>query len=129
MVAGAGVVLGIMLWFAWPGVHAYFNDDDILNLRNALPKSTSELILTTLDFSPDAYRPVGLLWYKGMLAIAGLNPLPFRIVPFLIVVFNLVLLCAFTFTLTKSAEVTLLAALFGCFHSRMESLYFSSASM
>ncbi len=32
MVAGAGVVLGIMLWFAWPGVHAYFNDDDIYDI-------------------------------------------------------------------------------------------------
>lgn len=64
-----------------------------------------------------------------MLAIAGLNPLPFRIVPFVILLFNLALLCAVTFTLTKSAEITLLAALFGCFHSRMNDLYFSSANI
>lgn len=122
-------MLSILLWFAWPGVHAYFNDDDILNLRNALGKSVGELILETFNFSPRAYRPVGLLWYKGMLAMAGLNPLPFRIVPFIVLLFNLSLLCAFTFTLTSSAEITLLAALFGCFHSRMEGLYFSSANI
>ncbi len=124
-----GIVLAMLLWFSWPGIHSYFVDDDILNLRNAIGVPAGKLVYQTFALSPDGYRPAGLLWYKTMREIAGMNLLPFRIAPMLFLVLNLGLMCLFAFALTGSLEIMSLAALIGCFHSRMTDLYFSSADI
>jgi len=123
------VVLAVLLWFSWPGIHKYFVDDDVTSLRYAIAAPAGTLLYQTFAFSPEGYRPIGLLWYKAMREIAGLHQLPFRIVPMVILIFNLGLMGLLTFTLTQSTEITLLAMLLASFHSRMIDLYFSSSDI
>jgi hypothetical protein len=61
--------------------------------------------------------------------LAGLHPRPFHWVCFGILVTNLALLFLVARSLTGSSEIAILATLIGCFHSRMDGLYFTTSTI
>ena len=80
---------GIFVAFAGDGIRAYFTPDDMMNLYVSWSAAPAELLHND--------RPLGALAYRGLFALFGLNPLPYRIVCFVLLpphLFNLVHLCA-----------------------------------
>ena len=80
-VAGASLTIAaVFLFLAGDGLSAYFTPDDMMNLYGAWFRPVLE-----------QGRPLGALVYRAIFAVFGLDPLPYRMVCFLLLAGNLVL--------------------------------------
>ncbi len=104
------------MFFVWPGLKLYFDNDDMMNLYFAW----SRPLLSS-------YRPLGALFYRTMFALAGFHPLPFRIVCVALGAVNLGLCFWFAKLVSHSDRVAALAVLLFAFHSRMMEVWFRTA--
>ncbi|MGI8742042.1 MAG: hypothetical protein ACR2NN_05645 [Bryobacteraceae bacterium] len=127
--AASALIAAIFFRFARPGLGYYFTADDVMNLRRAWPEPVWHFARDCFTFSPVAYRPFGLLEYRAIFALVGFHPLPFHLISFGFLSFNLVLLAWLARRLTGSIKIGLLAALIGCFHSRMDYLYLNTGTI
>src|SRR5215831_16274583 len=101
-IAAVLTVLGFFAFFAGDGLYAYFTPDDMMNLYDSWFRPLVET---------DRY--LGTLVYRGLFALAGLNPLPYRAVCMALLLVNLGLLYRFCVRLTGSREAGALACLVG----------------
>ncbi len=109
---------GCLFALAGDGVRAYFTPDDMMNLYGAW------------SFSPlAADRPVGALFYRGLFALFGLHPLPYRLAAFALLAANLALLYGFCARLARSREVAALACLLGAYQAHLADLYYSTGAI
>jgi hypothetical protein len=117
-IAAALTVLGFFVFFAGDGLFAYFTPDDMMNLYDSW-------------FRPlvDTDRYLGTLAYRGLFAVAGFHPLPYRAVCMLLLVVNLGLLYRFCLRLSNSREVAVLACLLGAYHAHLADLYYSTGTI
>src|ERR1051325_1751675 len=97
------LVAAILFILAGDGLAGYFTPDDMMNLY--LAWAATPLALFHQD------RPLGQAVYKVVFAVAGLHPLPFRLLAFSILLANLVLLYKFCLRLSSSREVAVIACL------------------
>ncbi len=111
-------IAGIFFGFAGDGLRAYFTPDEMMNFYGAWFRPLLE-----------SRRPVGDLIFRGIFAVAGLNPLPFRLVCFALLAANLVLLYLLCRKLSGSSEVGALACLLGAYHAHLADLYYSSDTL
>src|ERR1044072_2295710 len=101
------VIAGIIPWLAGGGVSASFIQDDMMNLYEAW-------------FRPlDSQRPMTVVFYDAIFAWAGLNPLPYHVALYAVLVANLVLLYCFCVRLSGSRAVGALACLLGAYHAHL----------
>lgn len=119
--AAALVVCGILFVFAGDGIAGYFTADDMMNLYRAWSATPAGLLAQD--------RPVAQAVYRAVFGIFGLNPLPFRLVAFVLLLANLALLYRFCVRLSQSREVAALACLFGAYHAHLADLYYSSGTL
>lgn len=128
--AAAGIAIAIyFLAFTSEGLRAYFNTDDLVNLNIYAGQSVGALLKAVLLYFTPSYRPLGGLFYRSLFGIFGLHPLPYRVVCFLFLGIDL-LLVYFSFrVLTGSRETGALAALIATFHARLADLYWSSGTI
>ena len=117
-ILAALVIAGVFLYFAGDGLRAYFTPDEMMNFYGAW-------------FRPllGSRRPVGDLLYRGIFAVWGLNPLPYRLVCYSLLGANLALIYAFCRKLSGSSEVGALACLLGAYHAHLADLYYSSDTL
>jgi len=116
----AGVVLGIFWTFAGDGLHGYFAPDEMMNLYAAWSPPAAQLIHNE--------RPLGALVYRALFSLFGLNPLPYRVVCYALLLANLGLLYGFCARLA-SREAAALACLLGAYHARLADLYYTSSDI
>src|SRR5262249_54867647 len=109
------IIAGFTLRFAGDGLLVSFTPDDLMNLYLAWFRPIAE-----------AERPVGALFYRGVFALFGLNPLPYRIFCFLLLFANCVLLYRFCVRLSGSREIGATACLIGAYHAHLADLYYST---
>jgi hypothetical protein len=109
-------LLAYYLFFVWPGLKLYFDNDDMMNLYFAWNKPLLE-----------SYRPLGALFYRAMFAAAGFNPLPFRIACVALGAVNMGLCFWFAKLVTASNRIAALAVLLFAFHSRMMEVWYRTA--
>jgi hypothetical protein len=114
-------ICGIFLGFAGDGIRAYFTPDDMMNLYVSWSASPMELLHND--------RPMGALVYRAMFACFGLDPLPYRIFCFALLLANLALLYRFCLRLSGSREVAALACLLGAYHAHLADLYYSTGTL
>src|SRR5437879_8431623 len=74
-------------------------------------------------------RYLGTLVYRGLFAVAGLNPLPYRAVCMLLLLVNLGLLYRFCLRISNSREIAALACLLGAYHAHLADLYYSTGTI
>ncbi len=117
-IGAVAIVIGYLIIFAGDGLFAYFTPDDMMNLYGAWFRPVIE-----------ADRPMGAIFYRGLFAAFGLNPLPYRIGCLLLLLINLGLLYAFCFHLSRSREVAALACLLGAYHAHLADLYYSTGTV
>ena len=119
--AAALVVCAILFVFAGDGVGGYFTPDDMMNLYQAWSATPAGLLHQD--------RPVGQAVYRTMFALFGLNPLPFRLLAFALLLANLALLYRFCLRLSESREIAALACLLGAYHAHLADLYYSTGTL
>ncbi len=100
-----------------------------MNLRRSWPKPIWEMIRDCIFLWQPAYRPLGDLAYRLMFELAGLHPWLYHLVCFALLIGNSFLLYCLAQRLTQSHAIALITALIGCFHSRMDALYLSPATI
>lgn len=126
------VVAAIGLWFflnAWRGLTMYFAGDDLMNLYLAWDFPRLHLLVANLTPFTKVYRPAGAVLYRTLYAIFGLNPVPFRIAFFCLLILNIVLIYRVTRLLSGSQEIAILAALLGAYHQRAGDIYFRGSTI
>jgi len=114
-------ICAIFLAFAGDGIRAYFTPDDMMNLYVSWSATPLELLHND--------RPMGALVYRALFACFGLDPLPYRLVCFALLLANLALLYSFCRRLSGSREVAALACLLGAYHAHLADLYYSTGTI
>jgi hypothetical protein len=116
--ACAFLIGALFFAFAGDGLRSYFTPDDMMNLYFAW----SAPIL-------HADRPVGALVYRGLFALFGLHPLPYRVLAYALLLANLGLLYLFCARVSHSREAAALACLLGAYHAHLSDLYYSTGTI
>jgi hypothetical protein len=112
----AAFILAWFLFFTWKSLGRYFDNDDMMNLYLAWSKPLAEI-----------YRPVGGLFYRGIFALAGFHPAPFRVACLAIGVVNIGLCWWFARLVSASERVAALSILLFAFHTRMMEVWWRTA--
>lgn len=128
-IALALIVGGWFLGHTWKGLFVYFTDDDLMNMYGAWMMPLHKLILANLTPFTSVYRPVGSALYRVLYFFAGLSPLPFRVIAYVLLLVNVWLLYRVTRLLTESTEVAVLAALIGSYHGRTIDLFTNNGTI
>ena len=115
-VVAASVVLALYFFFTARSAGRYFDNDDMMNLYFAWSRPLAQV-----------YRPVGALFYRGMFAMAGFHPVPFRLACLAIGAVNLGLCWRFAALVSGSGRVAALACLLFAFQSRLVEVWFRTA--
>ncbi|MEX2263480.1 MAG: hypothetical protein WD696_16095 [Bryobacteraceae bacterium] len=123
------VVYAHFLALAADGLWSYFTPDDMMNLYGYWSKPLSRLLLDGLPLFSSGYRPAGALFYVPVFHVFGFDPLPFRVVCFLLLALNLYLNFAFVHRLTGSSAAAIVSALLFSYHAHFADLYYSSGAV
>jgi len=100
-----------------------------MNLYFAWKKTPVETLRANLFFWSDFYRPLGSLFYRGMFAAAGFNPLPFRLVCLAIGAANIALCGWFVKLISGSERAVALAVLLFAFQPRLLELWYRTSTI
>jgi hypothetical protein len=123
-----GLILYVFLRFARVGLRADFTGDDLNNLYQAWAKPFVKLLGENLLFFTSGYRPLGSLVYRLLFAASGLNPLPFRIAIYVLLIINLYLLYRVASEIA-TREIAILTALLFCFNASFVELYYNTGTI
>ena len=123
------IAFGWLLLFARNGLLAPFSGDDLMNLHGYLSRPLASLIVDNLRYWSTSYRPLGGIFYVLLYRWFGLDPLPFRLACFGLLVLNLGLLGRFTLRLSESREAVFLALLLAGYHAWFVDLYYSTGTV
>jgi hypothetical protein len=121
-----------VLWFARPGLAAWFTADDVMNLQALHGLWDRPGWLTAWDLvNPfgGRYRPVGGIFYRVSWHLFGLNPLPYRIACFLFLLAGLGLAWRLIRRHAESWPASVAGMLVMAFHPAMVDLYFNSGTV
>lgn len=120
------------LFFSGGSLGTYFTFDDGMNLvalhrHWEVPLYTS--VLDVLKVFTPAYRPLGALFYRPLYNLFGFNPLPFRIVAYLLMILNILLAFRFARALEATGEACALSTLLFCYNGSMQDLYYNTGTI
>ena len=114
-------------WFAWSGLLAGFAPDDMMNLHGYWKAGWAQAVYGQFLIGTNIYRPMGALFYLPLFDLFGLNPLPFRIVIFGLLLLNVWLAWRVARVLGCGEAAAALAALVTCYHAGLADLHYSTA--
>ena len=118
------------LALAGQGLSAGFTTDDLVNLTTYWHQSPATLVKEIVWYFSPSYRPLGgLLFYRPLLALAGLQPLPYRILCFVLLAGNLGLMYLAIRSIVVSSEIAAISTLIGAFHPRLVDLYWNNGTI
>ena len=120
----SGLIAAWSLAHCWRGLFVYFSNDDIMNMYWARETPPARLLLSVLVPFTSVYRPSGAVFYRCLYALFGMQALPFRVVFYLLLAVNIVLLSKIT-----GPSVGALAAFLASFHNRYSDLYLNDGTI
>ena len=123
------LVLAYFLYFASDGLRAHWAPDDMMNMAGYWERGTWWAIGSQVMLASNAYRPMGALFYLPLYSVFGLDPLPFRIVIFLILAANVWLSYRFARLLGSTEMVAGLTALMVSYHAAMGELFYRTSTV
>ena len=112
-------LLAYFLFFSLPSVKMYFDSDDMYALYFAWSKPLLQIVRENLSIWKGEFRPFGAFFYRGIFAVAGFHPRPFRIAALLVCLFDVGLCFWFARLISGSERIASLAALLFTFQARM----------
>ena len=119
-------MLAYFVYLTIPGLCAYFTHDDLMNIYKAWSVPFSDVLQANLTFWSTFYRPLGSLFYASFFDRFGLDPFPYRLVCYTLVVVNLVVVYAFARLVANSVWAGVFTAAISAYHGNAGSLYYSS---
>jgi hypothetical protein len=111
------------------GLYVPLGFDDVMNLSFAWEPPWLELGAALINPFTPFYRPTGSLWYRVMFEFFGLDPFPYRIAGYGLLILNLFLVYRLTARLTRSKEVGAMASLLFVFHGRLAPIYLNNGTV
>ncbi|MBV9401868.1 MAG: hypothetical protein JO062_28095 [Bryobacterales bacterium] len=123
-------VVLLMLFFGnfhWHVRQAHFGLDEMHNLYTYWTPSLWRLVLEQLVFWSKFVRPMGVIYYRPLFALFGLNPVPFTIVRTAILFLNTILFLRLAFQITKSKWIAVLASFPVAYHANLGNLAYDGA--
>lgn len=115
--AGAAVVLAYFLRFVAPGLRAGLASDDPMNIYYYWSNGVGGLLRNLVLFFTDFVRPIGGVFYLPLYRAFGLNPLPYHVVTFCLLLLNTWLAFRFAVLLTESELAGGLCAFLVAYHA------------
>ena len=120
------------LFFTWRGLTSWFTSDDALNLyylHGVLTRSWVTCLSHAFIFPSSDYRPLGGAVYVLLYRLFGLNPLPYRVVCFMLLAGSLFLAWRLFRELSQSEPVAWIATLIFCYHAAETELFMSTGML
>jgi hypothetical protein len=115
--AGAAVVLGCFVRFVAPGLGAGLASDDPMNIYYYWSNGVGGLARNLVLFFTDYVRPMGGVYYLPLYRAFGLNPLPYHVVTFCLLLLNAWLAFRFAVLITESELAGGLCAFLVAYHA------------
>jgi len=115
------------LWWAAPGLWAYFAADDPMNLYVGWNATWLKYAWDNVLFFTGPARPLGNLFFKLGFALFGLDPLPYRIACFALLLVNVWLTYAVAEQVSRSRVTAFLTSLIAAYHAPLAGLYYLTA--
>ncbi len=126
-ILGALLLLSFFAAFHAGALHAYFRDDETMNLYGYWAPPLGKVVLAHLVFWSKFVRPLGALYYLPLYGIFGLNPVPFAVVRISILLVNTVVFYYLAKCVLRSRWMALLAAFPIAYHAGMGGLAYEGA--
>ncbi|MBL8174581.1 MAG: hypothetical protein JNK48_07925 [Bryobacterales bacterium] len=108
---------------------AHFAADDMMNMAAYHGLSAWELAFANLRFYSTFYRPLGGVYYASIFSFAGLNPLPYRIVVFVLLLLNIGLFYRFIRAITGSMPQAQGGVILCAYHHAMVVVYYFNSQI
>lgn len=125
-------IAGACAWFlahAWRGIFVQLQGDDLMNLYQAWTLPLPRLTIANLTPFTDVYRPLGAACYRILYWWAGLDPLPYRLFAYSLMLANIGLVYALVRRLGGSSEVAGAASLVYSFHPNLLDIYLNNGTI
>ncbi len=110
------------LYFAWPGLLAWFTPDDLMNLHGVAFLSPSQILVAK-------ERPAANLVLKGLWELFDLHPRPYRVFSFGLLLVNLWLALRLFLAWSGSWRAALFAGLLFGYHAQLQDFYFNGGTI
>jgi hypothetical protein len=120
----AALILAYFLFFTWQSRFMYFDADDMNTLYFSWSKPLLQVVQENLLLWKGEYRPLAGSFYRGIFAVAGFNPLPFRLAALAFCTLNLAVCFWFTRLISASERTAALATLLFAFQVQMIEVWF-----
>ncbi|HEX4276214.1 MAG TPA: hypothetical protein VHZ74_12715 [Bryobacteraceae bacterium] len=120
----AAVILAYFLFFTWNSRHMYFDADDMYALYFAWSKPLMQIVRENLYLWRGEFRPLGAFFYRGIYAVAGFDPYPFRIAELSVCIADMGICFWFIRLVSASERTAALATLLFAFQVRMLEVWF-----
>jgi hypothetical protein len=114
----------LFLCLAGNGITEFFGGDDLSNLYIYLGHPFGHWLMGLVRFWSSAwYRPLGGIVYLALFGTFGFNPLPFKILLFIVLLLNMLLFYHVARRLGGSARIASWALLLCSYHAAFNGLY------
>ena len=125
--AFAAFVLVWFVYFTHDGLGVHFAVDDLGNMAHYYRGGPLALAISQFTLWRGDYRPMGGLFYVPILAVAGLNPVPYQAALLAILLVNVYLVYRLARQLGAGELAAGLAALVVAYHAGLHNLYYNAA--
>lgn len=126
-IASAISVLTLLLALGWDGLFVSLSNDDLMNLYYGWSEPLYRLVAANLFPFTTVYRPAGSAFYVGIFAVAGHNPIYYRVAVYVVILLGCVALYRLVEKLDGRAMAAALAVIPLAFHGRFLPIYTDSA--
>jgi hypothetical protein len=111
-----------------PALHLPLSPDAITNIYRVCSYPVGMLVRANLLYFETSpyFRPFASAWYLAIYHFAGVHPLPYQALNLVVLAANAFLTYAVARRLTGWREAGWLAALFACYHTKFDGLYFDA---
>jgi len=99
----------------------------MFNMYFAWKTPLRKVITDNLFFWNGSFRPLGVVFYRVLYAVAGFNPVPLHVVYLILGLLNLAICFWFLHLVTDSLRTAALGTLIFAFHSRLMEVWFRTA--
>lgn len=131
-VLAALFIFSYFLLFSYNGLSTHLSFDDGMNfvaMHHQFEVTIWRNVLDCLKVFTIANRPLGALFYRPMYAMFGFNPVPYRIVVYLFLVFNIILAYRLFRALDVSREGATLATLLFSYNASFFDLFYNTGTI
>lgn len=131
--AASGILIAAYFFgLTWHGLTAWFTGDDLTNiqfLHGFGQRPFAMLLVHSAVVMTPEYRPFGGVVYRTLYAVFGLEPVPFRLFCYALLILNLLLAGIFSFVVGESRTSAALGTLVFAVHTCMGGLYFNTGTL